>query len=88
MSLTNISPCEQTHPFTGRNMSWLLHLRAETHPGEIFLQWEPFEGSSQSWTFKEFANEVDHYAAGFRDAGVNKGDFVTIHLDNCPDDLF
>lgn len=88
MPLKNIALCEQTHPFTGRNMSWLLHARAEKYPDKNFLIWEPSEGPAQSWTFKEFADEVDHYAAGFKQAGVNKGDFITIHLDNCPEFLF
>ncbi|GGC88058.1 AMP-binding protein [Chelatococcus reniformis] len=76
------------HLFTGRDVPWLVDERARTRPDNVFLVWEPFDGPSRSWTFAEFARETAAYAAGLAAWGICKGDFVAIHLDNCPEFLF
>ena len=32
------------NPFAGRDVNWLLDLRADKTPDRPFLVWEPFEG--------------------------------------------
>lgn len=76
------------HLFTGRDVPWLVDERARTHHDKAFLVWEPFDGLPRSWTFAEFARETAAYAAGLAAWGIGKGDFVAIHLDNCPEFLF
>jgi crotonobetaine/carnitine-CoA ligase len=76
------------HLFTGRDVPWLVDERARTHPDKVFLIWEPFTGAQRTWTFAQFARETAAYAAGLAAWGVGKGDFVAIHLDNCPEFLF
>jgi crotonobetaine/carnitine-CoA ligase len=77
-----------SHLFTGRDVPWLLDERARSHADKLFLAWEPFDGLPRSWTFAEFARETAAYAAGMAAWGIGKGDFVAIHLDNCPEFLF
>jgi crotonobetaine/carnitine-CoA ligase len=66
----------------------LIDEKASVHPGRTFLVWEPFEGVRQTWTFEEFSDETRAYAAGLAGRGVSRGDFVCIHMDNCPEFLF
>ena len=75
------------HSFTGRDLPWLVDAQAENRPDKIFIAWEPFTGPRRSWTYREFALETRRYAAGLAERGVAKGDFVTIHLENCPEFL-
>lgn len=78
----------RAHPFTGRNVPWLVDKRAQTHADKIFLVWEPFNGPPRTWTFAQFARETAAYAAGLAAWGIGEGDVVNIHLDNCPEFLF
>lgn len=77
----------RTHTFTGRDVPWLLKTRAETRANHTFLVWDPFEGEGGRWTYAEFAREVASVAAGLASRGVRQGDFVLIHLGNCPEFL-
>ena len=77
-----------THMFTGRDVPWLLRTRAATRADHTFLVWEPFEGTARCWTYAEFAAEVGRVAAGLAGRGIRAGDFVLIHLGNCPEFLF
>ena len=74
--------------FTGRDVPWLLRTRAATRADHAFLVWEPFEGTASRWTYAEFAAEVGRVAAGLASRGIRPGDFVLIHLGNCPEFLF
>jgi crotonobetaine/carnitine-CoA ligase len=76
-----------THVFTGRDIPWLLRTQAEMRAGHTFLVWEPFEGQVGRWTYAEFARDVGRVAAGLAARGVVAGDFVLIHLGNCPEFL-
>ncbi len=76
------------HPFTGRDVPWLVDTQASTRPDKLFLVWEsPAEGRRE-WTFAAFAEETRAYAAGLVARGVKQGDFVLLHMDNCPEFLF
>ncbi|MFB7089140.1 AMP-binding protein [Streptomyces sp. NPDC056296] len=72
------------HPFLGFDMWRLLSDRATAHPDRTFLTWHPFEGEPESWTYAEFHDESLMVAAGLVQAGVQPGDRVLIHLENCP----
>jgi carnitine-CoA ligase len=76
------------HVFSGCDVPWLLDQQAKARPDKIFLVWEPFEGERRTWTFGQFCEETRAFAAGFAEHGVGAGDFVTIHMDNCPEFLF
>lgn len=73
------------HPFAGRDLNWLLDLRAQTRRDHPFPVWEPFEGERQSWTYGAFRNRVLRVAAGLAARGVKAGDRVLVHLDNSPE---
>ncbi|MDE0704365.1 MAG: AMP-binding protein [Rhodospirillaceae bacterium] len=76
------------HPFAGFDIPALVAARAASHPDKPFLIWEPFAGPRASWTFAEFAHEVDRVAAGLAARDIKAGDSVLVHLDNCPEILF
>jgi len=76
------------HPFTGRDLPWLVDAQAAQHPDSQFLVWDSLAGDSKTWTFAEFATETRAYAAGIAAQGVKCGDFVIVHMDNCPEFLF
>lgn len=75
------------NPFTGRDLPWLLRSRAESRADHTFLIWVPFEGGSQRWTYAQFSAEVEQVALGLYQRGVRKGDFVLLHMENCPEFL-
>lgn len=76
-----------THTFTGRDVPWLLATRARTRADHTFLVWDPFEGEGRRWTYAEFAADVARVAGGLAARGIRQGDFVVIHLGNCPEFL-
>ena len=75
------------HPFVGRDLPWLVDAQAAARPDKVFLVWEPFVGERRTWTFAEFARDTRAVGAGLWAQGVRKGDFVAIHMDNCPEFL-
>jgi crotonobetaine/carnitine-CoA ligase len=77
------------HPFVGMNVASLLDQRAASCGDTAFLTWEPgppLRGAT--WTYAEFATEVDRVAAGLTARGVSTGDAVVLLLDNSPAFLF
>ena len=75
------------HPFSGMDIAGLLVQRALTRQDHAFLVWAPFEGPGRQWTYAEFLERVRRVAGGLQKRGVAAGDFVLIHLDNCPEAL-
>src|SRR5512134_2535957 len=73
------------NPFAGRDVNWLLDMRADTRRDHPFLVWEPFEGERKVWTYGEFQARVLRVAAGLAKRGVKEGDAVLVHLDNSPE---
>ena len=73
------------NPFAGRDVNWLLDLRAETRADHPFLVWEPFVGPRQVWTYRQFRDRVLRVAAGLAKRGIRAGDHVLVHLDNAPE---
>lgn len=73
------------HPFAGRDVNWLLDLRAETRGDHPFLIWEPFHGPRRVWTYAQFWQRVLEVAAGLKARGLKAGDYLLVHLDNAPE---
>ncbi|MGJ4896615.1 MULTISPECIES: AMP-binding protein [unclassified Bradyrhizobium] len=70
-------------PFDGMDVPWLLKLRSETRRDHPFLISAPFEAPARRWTYGAFHERVGALAAGLVKRGVQPGDAVLIHLDNC-----
>ena len=75
------------HPFTGHDVPWLLEARAASRGGHDFIVFQPFDAPAERWTYAAFARAAERVAAGLRERGVEKGDFVLLHMDNCPEFL-
>jgi crotonobetaine/carnitine-CoA ligase len=75
------------HGCNRRNVPWLLKARAESRSDHPFIIWAPFDAPSQSISYGEFYQGVLSLAAGLRQRGVSPGDFVLLHMDNCPEFL-
>lgn len=73
------------NPFAGRDVNWLLDVRAETRPDHPFLVWEPFQGERRVWTYSRFRERVLRVTAGLHKRGIRPGDYVLVHLDNSPE---
>ncbi len=76
------------HPFTGRDVPWLVDAQASALGDKPFLHWQPDGPAERTISYAEFAAETLAYAAGLAALGLKKGDFVVIHMDNCPEFLF
>jgi crotonobetaine/carnitine-CoA ligase len=79
------APRSIVNPFAGRDVNWLLDMRAESRGSHPFMIWEPFEGERRAWTYAEFRAQVLRTAAGLQKRGIGAGDYVLVHLDNCPE---
>ncbi len=75
------------HPFNRLDVPSLLAHRAATRRDHPFIVWEPFEGAARAWTYGQFHHDVGRIAGGLARRGVQAGDKVLIHLDNCPETL-
>ena len=73
---------------TGRDVPWLLGQWAERTPDKPFLIWEPFSGDRVSFTYQQFHLGVERVAAALHRRGVEQGDHVLIHMENCAEFLF
>lgn len=73
--------------FLGMDVPWLLDQWVERQPDKTCMIWAPFEGDGRQWTYAEFARDAKRFAAGLHARGVGAGDFVLIHLENCPEFL-
>lgn len=80
-------PFPRFHPFIGIDVPWLLRERARMYGNRPYLIWDPFEGEGRSYTYAQFARDVDRLAAGLAARGLRKGDFFLIHLGNCAEFL-
>lgn len=76
------------HPFTGRDVPWLVDMQAKTIGDRPCLVWESFDGPRRTWTYAQFAEETRAYAAGLAARGITADDVVVLHLENCPEFLF
>lgn len=85
MPITASTALPPLHPFTGMDLSSALRDRAATIPDETFLVWEPVPPQAAcSWSYREFAVDVDRVAAWLSSRGVGPGDPVMLLLENSP----
>lgn len=75
------------HPFAGTDMPALLAERARDRADHPFLVWEPFEGPSETLTYAAFHDRVGRLATGLAARGVRPGDYLLVHLENCPETI-
>jgi len=73
------------YDFAGKDVPWLAKLWADQTPDKEFLIWEPKDGNSKTWTYKEFWEDMNKLACGLIAKGVKKGDKLLIHAENCPE---
>jgi crotonobetaine/carnitine-CoA ligase len=71
----------------GQDIPWLLQHWAEQKPDHPALVWEPVDGPRESWTYAQLVSATRDLAVGLRDRGIELGDKVLIHADNCPEML-
>jgi carnitine-CoA ligase len=89
VGITTDAELPVVHPFTGMDLTSALHERAARFGDKSFLVWEPGPGSVPgSWTYQDFADEVERVAAGLVARGVRAGDAVLLLLENSPAFLF
>jgi carnitine-CoA ligase len=72
---------------SGRNLPWLLDLRAKERRDHPLLIWEPFEGPGRTWSYREFAEQTRRLAAGLQGRGIRSGDRIILQMDNSPEFL-
>lgn len=80
-------PVPRWHPFVGLDVPWLLQERVRTQGDRPYIVWDPFDGEGRTWSYREFGAAVEETAAGLLARGVRAGEFVLIHLGNCPEFL-
>ena len=81
------SVADLANPYHGYDIaSWIVELarRRGEHP---FLVWEPFEGSSRTYTYLGFLDTVRKLAGGLAQRGVKPGERVIVHMENCPETI-
>jgi crotonobetaine/carnitine-CoA ligase len=73
------------HPFAGWDAATLIEARGRQRDGHPALIWAPFEGRAQVWSYAEFSHAVARIAGGLAARGIQAGDRVLLHLENCPE---
>ncbi|WCO68097.1 AMP-binding protein [Iamia majanohamensis] len=71
----------------GQDVPWMVRHWATHRPDHTALVWEPAEGEGRSWTYAQLREATEGLAAGLRDRGIEPGDKVLIHAENCPEML-
>ncbi|CAG9179102.1 AMP-binding protein [Cupriavidus pinatubonensis] len=74
-------------PFEATDIRTLIDEQAARRGSHPFLVWEPFEGQGKTWSYAEFGDAVRRFAAGLQARGVQAGERVLVHLDNCPESV-
>jgi crotonobetaine/carnitine-CoA ligase len=77
----------EVSPFSGWDMQVLLDDQARRRGDHPFLKWEGFTGPGKVWSYREFAEDTARLAGGLAKRGVGNGDFVLVHMENCPEFL-
>ena len=69
----------------GQDIPWLLSHWAEHKPDHPALVWSPRNGPTRTWTYRALSEETRGIAAGLAARGIQQGDRVLIHTENCPE---
>ena len=77
---------DRLHPFVGLDVWRLLSERARRTGDRPFLVWQPYAtGGERTWTYAELHRAAASVGSGLVRRGVNPGDRVLVHLENCPE---
>ncbi|MEQ8841065.1 MAG: class I adenylate-forming enzyme family protein [Acidimicrobiales bacterium] len=68
-----------------QDLPHLIDQWVDAQPDTPLLVWEPRDGHTRTWTYREFRDDTLRIAAGLVARGVSLGDRVLIHADNCPE---
>ncbi|TPQ41673.1 AMP-binding protein [Cupriavidus pinatubonensis] len=74
-------------PFEATDIRTLIDEQAARRGSHPFLVWEPFDGQGKTWSYAEFGDAVRRFAAGLQTRGVQAGERVLVHLDNCAESV-
>jgi len=85
MRLTEQLDATRRQSMHGMDVPWMLRQWSDRAPDDLALIWEPFTGTRQTWTYRELREQARAFATGLHTRGIRAGDFVIIHLDNCPE---
>lgn len=66
--------------------SWLGAI-AKMRGDHPLLVWAPFDGPTVTISYAAFLDKVQRLAGGMHREGIQRGDRVLLHLDNCPETL-
>lgn len=72
-------------PVGERTLTDLLDEQAGQYGDQVFLVFEDRAGTVSELTYSAFRERVGRCAAGFAARGVGRGDYVVVHLRNCPE---
>jgi len=87
LTAPTVKPVPLLHGANQRNVPWLLKARAESRADRPFIVWAPFDQPSCTISYADFYQRALSLAAGLRERGIGQGDFVLLHMDNCPEFL-
>lgn len=71
-----------------RDLRKLLEEKTLSSPDKIFLIYEDIQGNVETFTYREFNDNVNRISNQLLRFGLNKADKVNLHLRNCPEFLF
>lgn len=72
-------------PFADWDIRRLIDVQAARRGDATWMVWEPFEGEGRRWSHRDFADTVHRFAAGLQARGVQPGQRILVHLENCPE---
>ncbi|MBX3693778.1 MAG: AMP-binding protein [Steroidobacteraceae bacterium] len=78
---------QDLHPFVGLDLPALLARQASARAAHAFLVWQPPDGPAQRYSYARFHELVARFAAGLAARGIEAGQRVIVHLENCPEFL-
>lgn len=87
MYLTDSAEIAKQFQFRDENIGTLLKQWVDKHPEKVFFHWHPFVGEGRSWTYGQFWRDIHAVAGGLQQRGIQFGDKVMVHSDNCPEML-
>jgi crotonobetaine/carnitine-CoA ligase len=87
MYLTDAGAIAEQFQFRNENIGSLLKGWVDEHPDKVFIYWHPFSGEGRTWTYQQFWYDINALAGGLQQHGINVGDKVILHCENCPEIL-
>ena len=81
----NTIESDQNYLFAGQDINWMVEQWLETRGDHPCMVWEPKDGQTKTWSYQDFAKDIQRVAAGLLANNIKLGDKVLIHCDNCPE---